>query len=127
MKDPKIKGDDYIEAIFSSWVRAFDKHNDIGSINFKRDVYPEVGDLFGKKYPAVLRMFREKVVPAMANFMVNQMGGRKSFYERLIISSDSRPMHERIAEDFFLQRISAWMMEPAIRIEKLLRRAYAKL
>lgn len=126
LRDSKIKNSDYLTAIYNTWAKAFDKRDDIGSINFKSDVFPVISDRFQKKYPAVLKIFKERIVPVMAKFMVSQMGGNQNFYEKLITSSeDQRPMHERIAEDFYNRDMAAYILEPALRIQDVMRKFHA--
>jgi hypothetical protein len=128
LRNSKIKSDEYLTAMFNVWAKALDKRDSIGDVQFKRDVYPEMADRFGAKYNAALISFKRNVVPVMAKFMVEQMGGNQRFYEKLITSKkDERTMQERIASDFYSQEMATWLMEPALRIQEVLKKAYAEV
>lgn len=125
----KIKSDAFLVGLWHTWFKAFRRQGDIGSINFKSDVYRHFMDKFADqydvKYPAVLKRFRESIVPHMADFFVKELGGNKNYYKRTILrkqGSDGSNMVDRIASEFRMREIMSWVISPALKIQQLMKK-----
>jgi hypothetical protein len=127
-KGNKIGDDPILSELANAWFLAFDRKNDMSAVDIKRDVAPKVTKKFDIKYNTIMKRKWPAVLDALADFFSKEFSGSKSYFKRMLKASEEEvSMQERLAEDFFIREMKAWMIGPAYRIQEVLKRAYAKV
>jgi hypothetical protein len=127
-KDSKVKGDDNAEALLEAWLDAIEQHNNLGKVQFKKDIFPRVVDAIGLSYQGVMAIWRRKVQPAIIKWAMSAYPSKdKSYLERVFSASEQGDMVGRLTEEFYMRELKAWLVEPSLVIGRFLKKAYAKV
>lgn len=127
-KGTKIGDDPILAELADAWFTAFDRTNDMSEVDIKRHVAPRVTKKFDIKYNTIMKRKWPAVMDALADFFSKEFSGSKGYFQRMLkASEDGLTIQERVAQDFFIREMKAWMMEPAKRIERVMRSANAKV
>jgi len=126
-KGESIKDDPILVSLVDTWLDAFDRKNDLSEVDFKRDVAPKVTRLFDIKYNTIMKRKWPVVLNALADFFSKEFSGNKAYFEKILKASEDKDIVTRVAEDFYIRDMKAWVIEPTLKIREVMKNAYAKV